>query len=137
MNQPLLLLLMTLTLLDLGFVQATDVVPTAELLPLWLLAAGTRWLRRLQRHKLYHAGWNIGVVAVFTLLVHHATTSGLLHMLEDGLVLAVLCQVHLWRNQWDQAAEFAEEVMRLSPPAETKARVTPRACRTAIPRSTA
>ncbi len=31
-------------------------------------------------------------------------------------LLVVLCQVHLWRNQWDQAAEFAEEVMRLSPP---------------------
>jgi tetratricopeptide (TPR) repeat protein len=31
-------------------------------------------------------------------------------------LLVVLCQVHLWRNSWAQAAEFAEEVMRLSTP---------------------
>ena len=31
-------------------------------------------------------------------------------------LLVVLCQVHLWRNQWAQAAEFADEVMRLSAP---------------------
>lgn len=92
---PLLLLL---TLLDLGFVQATDVVSFTGLLPLWLLAAGSPWLRRLQRFLSYRIAWNLGVLLVFTLLVHHATTTGLLHMLEDGLLLAVLCQVHLLNN---------------------------------------
>ena len=36
--------------------------------------------------------------AAACLLVHHATTTGLLHMLEDGLMLAILCQVHLLNN---------------------------------------
>ncbi len=90
--------LLALTLLDLAFVHATDVVAGTDLLPLWGLAVGSLFLRRLQRHRLYRAAWNGGVLLVFTLLVHHATTSGLLHMLEDGLVLAVLCQVHLLNN---------------------------------------
>lgn len=98
MNRTLFALLLALTLVDLGFVQATDVVPAYELLPLWALAAAAPWLRRLQRYPLYRVAWNACVVLVFALLVHHATTSGLLHMLEDGLVLAVLCQVHLLNN---------------------------------------
>ena len=92
---PLLLLL---TLLDLGFVQATDIVSFQGLLPLWLLAAGSPWLRSLQRFLSYRIAWNLGVLVVFSLLVRHATTTGLLHMLEDGLLLAVLCQVHLLNN---------------------------------------
>jgi protein-glutamine gamma-glutamyltransferase len=92
---PLLLLL---TLLDLGFVQATDIVSGSGLLPLWLLAAASPWLRSLQRFISYRIAWNVGVLLVFTLLVRHASTTGLLHMLEDGLLLAVLCQVHLLNN---------------------------------------
>lgn len=92
---PLLLLL---TLLDLGFVQATDIVSFQGLLPLWLLAAASPWLRSLQRFLSYRIAWNLGVLVVFSLLVRHATTTGLLHMLEDGLLLAVLCQVHLLNN---------------------------------------
>ena len=88
-------LLLVLTLLDLAFVQATGCVPFGELLPLWALAAAAPWLRTLQRHLWHRIAWNGGVLVVFMLLVQHATTTGLLHMLEDGLVLAVLCQVHL------------------------------------------
>ena len=91
-------LLLVLTLLDLAFVQATGCVPFGELLPLWALAAAAPWLRRLQRHLWHRIAWNGGVLVVFMLLVQHATTTGLLHMLEDGLVLAVLCQVHLINN---------------------------------------
>lgn len=92
---PLLLLL---TLLDLGFVHATGAVDAAPLLPMWLFALASPRLRRLQRFPAYRHAWNGGVLIVFSLLVHHATTTGLLHMLEDGLVLAVLCQVHLLNN---------------------------------------
>jgi hypothetical protein len=92
------LLLLALTLTDLAFVQATDVVAGSELLPLWLLAAASPWLRRMQRFVVYRMAWNLGVLLVFALLVRHATTTGLLHMLEDGLLLAVLCQVHLLNN---------------------------------------
>jgi hypothetical protein len=91
-------LLLVLTLLDLAFVQATGCVPFGELLPLWALAAAAPWLRNLQRHLWHRIAWNGGVLVVFMLLVQHATTTGLLHMLEDGLVLAVLCQVHLINN---------------------------------------
>ncbi|MCU0863755.1 MAG: DUF3488 and DUF4129 domain-containing transglutaminase family protein [Planctomycetes bacterium] len=98
MTDRLFPFLLLLTLLDLAFVQATEVVPTVDLLPLWLLGAAAPWLRRLQRHLLYRMAWNGGVLLVFALLVRHATTTGLLHMLEDGLVLAVLCQVHLLNN---------------------------------------
>jgi Transglutaminase-like superfamily/TgpA N-terminal domain/Domain of unknown function (DUF4129) len=94
----LLPFLLLLTLLDLAFVQATAVVPGLDLLPLWLLAGAAPWLRPLQRHLAYRLAWNGGVLLVFALLVRHATTTGLLHMLEDGLVLAVLCQVHLLNN---------------------------------------
>ncbi|MFN3243581.1 MAG: DUF3488 and DUF4129 domain-containing transglutaminase family protein [Planctomycetota bacterium] len=96
---PLLLLL---TLFDLGFVHATGAVSATLLLPLWALALASPRLRRLQRLATYRAGWNVGVLIVFALLVHHATTTGLLHMLEDGLVLAVLCQVHLLNNIGDR-----------------------------------
>ncbi|MFO1031589.1 MAG: transglutaminaseTgpA domain-containing protein [Planctomycetota bacterium] len=98
MSDRLFPLLLLLTLLDLGFVQATGVVSGGDLLPLWGLTLAAPWLRRLQRHLLHRVAWNGGVLVVFVLLVQHATTSGLLHMLEDGLVLAVLCQVHLVNN---------------------------------------
>lgn len=98
MSDRLFPLLLLLTLLDLGFVQATGVVTGGDLLPLWGLTLAAPWLRRLQRHLLHRIAWNGGVLVVFVLLVQHATTSGLLHMLEDGLVLAVLCQVHLVNN---------------------------------------
>lgn len=98
MTDRLFPFLLLLTLIDLAFVQATDVVPWSDLLPLWLLTATAPWLRRLQQHLLYRLVWNGGVLLVFALLVRHATTTGLLHMLEDGLMLAVLCQVHLLNN---------------------------------------
>ncbi len=98
MSDRLFPFLLALTLLDLAFVHATGVVASTGLLPMWLLAAGATWLRRLQRFRAYRLAWNGGVVLVFAALVQHATTSGLLHMLEDGLVLAALCQVHLLNN---------------------------------------
>ncbi|MFM1871893.1 MAG: hypothetical protein RL398_1315 [Planctomycetota bacterium] len=91
-------LLTLLTLLDLAFVQATDIVPVPLMLPLWGLALGAHWLRRLQRLLVYRIVWNVGVLGAFAALVHRATASGLVHMLEDGLLLAALCQVHLLNN---------------------------------------
>lgn len=98
MRDRLLPFLLLLTLLDLAFVQATGIVGGQGLLPLWLLAVAAPWLRRLQQRLAYRVVWNGGVLLVFALLVRHATTTGLLHMLEDGLLLAVLCQVHLLNN---------------------------------------
>lgn len=91
-------MLLALTLIDLAFVGVTGVVPGVALAPLLVLACSAPLLRRLQRHRLYRAAWNTGVLVVFAMLVQHASTTGLLHMLEDGLLLAVLCQVHLLNN---------------------------------------
>lgn len=98
MNPSLFALLQALTLLDLGFVQATGAVDGPILAAMWSLALASPWLRSLQRYRVHRLAWNGGVLLAFAFLVHHATTSGLLHMLEDGLVLAVLCQVHLLNN---------------------------------------
>ena len=62
-------LLVVLAALDLGFVHATGAVSTALLAPLWGLTLAAPVLRRLQRHALYRAGWNLGVLVVFGLLV--------------------------------------------------------------------
>ncbi|MBL8726301.1 MAG: DUF3488 domain-containing protein [Planctomycetes bacterium] len=97
-TQPLFPFLLVLGLLDLAFVQATEVVSWRGLLPLWLLTAVAPWLRGLQRHRVFRVAWNGTVLVVFGLLCHHALTTGLLHMLEDGLLLAILCQVHLLHN---------------------------------------
>jgi hypothetical protein len=98
MPEALRAMLQLLVLANLGFVQVTEAVATELLLPLWLLAGTAPLLRRLQRHRLHAIAWNGGVVLAFGLLVHHASTTGLLHMLEDGLLLAALCQVHLLNN---------------------------------------
>lgn len=98
MNDRLFPFLLALTLLDLAFVHATGVVGDLSLLPLWALAGAAPWLRRLQMVRGCRVTWNTVVLLVFALLVHHATTTGLLYMLEDGLLLAVLCQVHLLNN---------------------------------------
>ncbi|HEU4419832.1 MAG TPA: transglutaminaseTgpA domain-containing protein [Planctomycetota bacterium] len=98
MTDSLFPMLLVLTMFDLAFVHITDAVPGSGLLPLWLLAAGSPWLRRMQRYTSYRVIWNLCVVVVFAMLVNHASTTGLLHMLEDGLLLAVLCQVHLLNN---------------------------------------
>lgn len=98
MNDRLHPWLIVLTIFDMCFVHATGAAAAFALLPMWLLALASPYLRHLQRFRVCREIWNIGVLIVFGLLVHHATTTGLQHMLQDGLVLAVLCQVHLLNN---------------------------------------
>ncbi|MBM4063532.1 MAG: DUF3488 domain-containing protein, partial [Planctomycetes bacterium] len=92
------LLLLALVLIGLGFVQATGIVSAQAMLPLWLSTLASPWLRRLQRFWPWRLAWNAAVLLVFTLLVRHAATTGLLFLLEDGLLLTALCQVHLLNN---------------------------------------
>lgn len=98
MNTPLFAALLALTLLDLAFVQATGAMEPFQMLTLGGLALAAPWLRPLQRLFAVRLGWNAFVLTAFAMLVHHATTSGLRYMLEDGLLLAALCQVHLVNN---------------------------------------
>jgi len=98
MNGRLHWLLLALTLVDLGFVQTTGIVPDSNMLYMWLLAGLSPLLRRLQRFAPYRAAWNAIVLLLFALLVQRASSTGLIHLLEDGLLLAALCQVHLLNN---------------------------------------
>lgn len=87
-----------MTLVNVGFVHSTGAVPLAWLVPLYLLTLATPLLARVQHLRHYRTAWTVAVVLVMMLLVHHAQTTGLVHMLEDGLVLSALCQVHLLNN---------------------------------------
>ncbi len=98
MPEALRWLFLGIVLLDLAFVQLTGTVTSPWLWALWSCAAVTPLLARLHEHAWYRATWNAAVVASFAFLVHDAVTSGLLHMLEDGLLLSALCQVHLLNN---------------------------------------
>lgn len=98
MNALLRPLLAVLTLVNVGFVHSTGAVPIEWLLPLYILTLAAPLLARIQHLKHYRTAWTTAVVLVMMLLVHHAQTTGLVHMLEDGLVLSALCQVHLLNN---------------------------------------
>lgn len=98
MPEALRWLFLGIVLLDLAFVQLTGTVTSPWLWALWTCTAATPLLARLHDRAWYRATWNAAVVASFAFLVHDAVTSGLLHMLEDGLLLSALCQVHLLNN---------------------------------------
>lgn len=93
--RPFLLLLV---LLNLALVQSTGAVDTGWMLALWGTAIAAPILTRLSEILVYRLVWNAAVLIAFAFLVHHALTTGLLHMLEDGMLLAALCQVHLLNN---------------------------------------
>jgi len=87
-----------LVLVDLLFVQLTGATGLHWLAPLVLLTLLSPWTGRLRHKLLYRALWNLGVLAFFAVLLWHATGDDLVYVLEDGLVLAALCQVHLLNN---------------------------------------
>lgn len=86
-----------LVVVNLVFVHVTGAADLAWLLPMYALAAASPWLARLHDRLLYRAVWNVAVLGIFALLVQHAT-SGLHQLLEDGLRLAAISQVHLVCN---------------------------------------
>lgn len=90
--------LFAIVLLNLTLVQATGSVAGPWMAGLWILTLAAPLLERLRENVLYRLAWNLAVVVAFAFLVHHAMTTGLLHMLEDGMLLAALCQVHLLNN---------------------------------------
>lgn len=98
MSEPLRWMLTGLVLLNLAFVQLTATVSAPSMALLWSFALATPWLARWHERTWYRGLWNAGVLSAFTFLVQDALTSGLLHMLEDGLSLSALCQVHLLNN---------------------------------------
>lgn len=97
-ERALRLCLQLLVLLDLAFVQMTGAAGFEWLLPLFALTLAAPWLRRLNESLLYRTVWNAAVVGVFVLLVQNALRAELASVLEGGLILAALCQVHLLNN---------------------------------------
>jgi len=97
-SRPLRWAMVALVLVNLGFVYITEAARLLWLLPLAGLTVASPGLAPFARHLAYRAAWNLVVVGVFALLVHHFTSRGAAFLLEDGLLLAALCQVHLLNN---------------------------------------
>jgi len=91
-------LLMCIVLANLAFVYITEAARVTWLLPLVTLTLASPLLVRLRGRLWYRILWNGSVVSLFALLVHHATSAGVHRILEDGFLLAALCQVHLLNN---------------------------------------
>ena len=87
--------LTVLVVINLLFVQLTDAVGVHWLLPMQVLAVTSPFTARLAGRPSWRHAWNFGVLASFAILVHDTATSGPRHLLEDGLILAAFCQVHL------------------------------------------
>ncbi|MCZ6574224.1 MAG: DUF3488 and transglutaminase-like domain-containing protein [Planctomycetota bacterium] len=98
MNRALRLCMVGLVLVNLAFVQITESASWTWLAPLFALTVAAPFLLPLTRFLLYRLAWNSAVLGAFAMLVHNTTTSGAAHLLEDGLLLAALCQVHLLNN---------------------------------------
>ena len=98
MTQQLRSCLLALVVLNLVFVQITGSVTSTWMLPLFALAILSPLLWPLQRWFVYRAGWNVALIAIFGLLLYHTKQSGIRFLLEDGLILAAFCQVHVLNN---------------------------------------
>ncbi len=84
-----------LVLSNIVFVNITGAVGMNWLVPLYSLTLAAPLLTRFVDMVPYRIMWNMGVLAIFTILLLDAQKSGIEHLLEDGLLLAAFCQVHL------------------------------------------
>jgi hypothetical protein len=87
-----------LVLINLVFVSVTKVASPTWVAPLFLLTLASPWLLRFIDNRIYKSAWNLLVFLAFAGLIRHAIVAGPRHVLEDGLLLAALCQVHLLNN---------------------------------------
>lgn len=90
--------LLALVSLNLLFVQITASVSVQWLIPLYTLTLASPWLWNLQRFFLYRLAWNVALVGIFATLIVDVRRSGIRFLLEDGLILAAFCQVHVLNN---------------------------------------
>jgi protein-glutamine gamma-glutamyltransferase len=101
MRRALRICMVSLVLASLLFVRTTEAARWAWLGPLFGLTIASPWLLRLTRFLSVRLLWNLSVLGTFALLVRHVTYAGAAFLLEDGLLLAALCQVHLVNNLSD------------------------------------
>ena len=97
-NAVLRACMLGLVLVNLVFVQLTGAAGLEWLGPLYALTIFAPLLAPLREKFVYRQLWNAGVLGVFAVLVRHASGYDLRYVLQDGLVLAALCQVHLLNN---------------------------------------
>ena len=90
-----------MVLVNLLFVQLTDAGRLAWLVPLYLFTVFSPALGSLRGRTGYRYTWNLVVIGLFCGLLRHAAGYDLQYVLQDGLMLAVLCQVHLLNNLGD------------------------------------
>ncbi len=90
--------LLGLVLASLAFVHITEAARPSWILALAALTLASPLLARFAHRLSFRAVWNLAVLGVFGLLVLHLRASGPAHLLEDGLLLASFCQVHLINN---------------------------------------
>ena len=97
-GRPLFTCMVGLVLLNVVFVQLTEAASAGRLVPVYALTLAAPLLARFREIRLYRALWNIGVIAFLGVLIQHALGGDLAMLLQDGMVLALLCQVHLLNN---------------------------------------
>ncbi|MCB9881733.1 MAG: DUF3488 domain-containing protein [Planctomycetes bacterium] len=90
--------LQLLVLTNLAFVSITHVVDPEWLVIFFALTGAALSLSMFADRLWFRTLWNCGLFVIFTILVNDATKTGVEHMLEDGLILATFCQVHLLNN---------------------------------------
>ena len=87
-----------LTLCSTAFVQITGVVGWQWILPFFALTLAAPLFQAWIERRAWKILWNAGVLALFVLLASDAKETGVRYLLEDGLILAAFCQVHLLNN---------------------------------------
>lgn len=98
MSPALRFVMVSLVIVNLAFVSVTEAASWSWMGPMLVLTLASPALVRLARYLMVRAIWNVSLLGVFSMLVHHAMNAGAEHLLEDGLMLAALCQVHLLNN---------------------------------------
>ncbi len=86
---------MAIVLVNLAFVHATDDASLTWLAPMYAATLASPWLARKCESAVYRWAWNLAVIGIFVVLVRHTATAGPRYLLEDGLRLAAVCQVHV------------------------------------------
>jgi transglutaminase-like putative cysteine protease len=87
--------LTAIVLVNLAFVHATEAASLSWLAPMYAAVVVSPLLARLASSAAYRWTWNVAVIAIFAVLVRHTSQSGARFLLEDGLRLAAVCQVHV------------------------------------------
>lgn len=95
MSAALRLVLTAIVLVNLAFVHATDDASLSWLAPMYAATLASPWLARRSDSAAYRWAWNLAVIGIFVVLVRHTAVAGPRYLLEDGLRLAAVCQVHV------------------------------------------